>query len=286
MEDTKLTDLWANLGTRHVTTGEVEPRFTWSAEILPADDKHGGTHNMEAVLDQCRKLRDQGVDFFSVADGPAGSARGGTPELTDRLRKEFGTLVVPHLITRDRTAAKLSEFIEDYANRGVRNILALRGDPPNDRPADQPVWHPREKGDYTFAYELVKQIAQERPEISIGVACYPDGPDLEKAVGYLKAKQDAGAHFAITQLILSAKSYEKFVKAARQADITIPILPGVLVPHSREQAEQIAERFNISMETDTLVGVTETLSDFAKKLKAAGAPGVHLYVLRNSEISF
>ncbi|RYZ79944.1 MAG: methylenetetrahydrofolate reductase, partial [Proteobacteria bacterium] len=257
-----------------------EPRFTWSAEILPADEKH----DLSAVLDQCRKLKDQGVDFFSIADGPAGSPRGGTAELTDLLRKEFQTLAVPHLITRDRTAEKLSEFIEDYAKRGVRNILALRGDPPNDL-AEGTEWNPREKGDYTFAYELIKQIAQERPEISIGAACYPDRPNLEKEAAYLKSKQDAGARFAITQLILSVDSYRAFVEAARKADVTMPILPGVLVPHSEEHAQQIAQRFGTRLDPKSIVGVNETLADFAQKLKAAGAPGVHLYVLRSADVS-
>jgi methylenetetrahydrofolate reductase (NADPH) len=273
--DRKLTDLWK------------EKRFTVSAEILPPDD----THSLESTLDQCHELHRAGCDFFSVADGPAGTPRGGTKETVGAILSDLQTPVLPHLICRRRTPSELGAFLQHYSSEGAKQVLVLRGDPP----ADAPNWKFGQDGTYRFAYELVEQAKREAPELEIGVACYPDAENTDLNLKYFEKKVRAGASFAVTQLLYSAVSYARFIEAIASRGCGIPVLPGVLIPHSQAHAEKLRERFNVEVPQELLKRLAfdsedpdadeasrEAVAGLIETLKIRGAPGVHLYVLRET----
>jgi methylenetetrahydrofolate reductase (NADPH) len=191
----------------------------------------------------------------------------------------------------------------DHHYFGIRNILALRGDPPD----GQPQWRPREGG-YTYAYELVEQIhrlnagrylprpggpptgPQEPTDFSVGVAAHPEHPDSDDGVRFLKRKVEAGARFAITQMVFDPDLYARFLERCERHGLDVPVLPGTRILRSRLQARRTAEKFGVTVPramrealgslddpnaTDRALDAFEAL---VERLRARGAPGVHLFV--------
>ncbi|RME93229.1 MAG: hypothetical protein D6767_01440 [Candidatus Hydrogenedentota bacterium] len=165
-----------------------ENDFSLSAEIIPP---RNGTdfHEVFSILE---KLKEAGFDFISVTHGAGGSLRGGTLPISYHAQTHFGLTAIAHLTCRNMTKEDLENVLIDHHYFGVRNILALRGDPPDGIGAE---FHPVEGG-FQYAYELIELIQRLnegkylprknfdegdfRPGIKtqfcIGAACYPEDP--------------------------------------------------------------------------------------------------------------
>ena len=288
-----------------------------SAELIPP---RNGLSLAKAVR-QMERIVPAGAQFVSVTHGAGGSLRAGTLPLSFIVRQQFGIESVAHLTCRDLNPDQLENALIDHHYLGVTNILALRGDPPGFMKGATEV----PEGHYRYAYELVEQIAamnrgayRSRPDdpnagaggyhagdptnFCIGVAAYPDAADLDESVRHLKRKQDAGAHFAITQMVFSAESYRRFVDAARALGVTLPILPGLRILTSAQQAAFMEQHFGVPVPAalkarlgaippgDHLaaarlgaeIGV-EACVDLCRELLAVGAPGIHVFVMFDSK---
>ena len=165
-------------------------------------------------------------DFVSVTYGAGGTTRKLTHEAVEAIGQNYGLNVAAHLTCVDATRAQTLDIARCYASVGVREIVALRGDPPQGSGAFLP--HP---GGFSDACELISAL-RKAGDFHIRVAAYPDcHPDAASDtadVTWLKRKVDAGAGSAITQFFFEAETFFRFRDACEKAGIDVPILPGIL----------------------------------------------------------
>ncbi len=290
---------------RKITDILNESSFTLSAEIVPP--RNGSSFN--EINDQIERLTSSGTQFLAVTKGAGGSLRGGSLPIAQMIKDNFGKPCIAHFTSRDLLPEEVENQLVDHHLFGIRNILALRGDPPQGVEG----WTPRE-GSYPYAYQLVEQIKAlnegrylerkgfaindpEKTDFCVGVACYPDHPVAEERIRFFKQKVDAGAEFAISQMIFDADSYGRFLDDCAKARCYIPVLPGTRLLKSRAQAVRMASRFGIPIpewyskilpETDKEANPTASLEAFltlTERLKSKGAPGMHVFVLSDTDLA-
>ncbi len=244
-----------------------------------------------------RELETTNPDYVSVTYGANGSNRDTALELLNRLLTKTSLRPLAHLTCVGNTADELAQIISELLDHGVRGILALRGDLPNDGPVE------RRQGSLTYAQdliELIRRVEQRRSallcagKVAIGVAAYParhpESPSIEHDVEVLLAKQRSGADFAITQVFFHENQYRDLVVRARRAGVSIPIIPGVMPLTSLRRVQRLGEITGVEPCPNLLdalgradtpgqarhVGVRATV-DLARAALEAGAPGIHLY---------
>ncbi|CAM3558495.1 methylenetetrahydrofolate reductase [Kibdelosporangium persicum] len=198
-------------------------RATFSVEFMPPRDDAD-----EQIL--WRSIRElEGLDpaFVSVTYGAGGSRRDRTIRTTGRVARETTLVPMAHLTAVDHSVAELRNVIGWYAAVGVRNVLALRGDPPGD-PMGEWVKHPQ---GLSYAEDLVR-LVRELGEFCVGVAAFPYGhprcTDVEMDADRLVSKLRAGADFAIGQLCYSAEDFLRLRDRVAARGCDAPILPGVM----------------------------------------------------------
>ena len=268
-----------------------EPSF--SVEFFPPKSEEGRATLFETV----EVLARLDPNFFSVTYGAGGSTRDRhtTLEITRRIREEYGVEAMAHLNCVGETADGLRSVVEEIAELGIENVLALRGDPPRGQ-ADflQP------EGGLGSATELTALIHDSHPELAIAGACFPEvhpeADSLEADLAYLKTKVEAGASVLITQLFFDNRVYFDFVAAARTAGIDVPIVPGIIPIASYAQVRRTCELCDATM-PEPLVAALEALggdelAEFnfgvaygaqqCAELLGAGAPGIHFYALNRA----
>ena len=268
-----------------------EPCF--SVEFFPPKSDEGRATLFETVED----LSKLNPDFFSVTYGAGGSTRDRrtTIEITRSIREDHGVEGMAHLNCVGESAAGLAAVVDEIAEAGIENILALRGDPPR----GQPEFVQPEDG-LGSAAELTAMISASHPELAIGGACFPEvhpeAESLEADLAYLKTKVDNGATFLITQLFFDNRVYFDFVPAARAAGIDVPIIPGMIPIASYAQVKRTCELCDASMPERLTAGLEASGGDEraefnfgvaygaqqCAELLAAGAPGIHFYALNRA----
>jgi methylenetetrahydrofolate reductase (NADPH) len=264
-----------------------------SFEFFPPKTDEGERALFEKVVPALREIR---PDYCSVTYGAGGSTREKTIGIVDRIQREHGITSMMHLTCVNATRAELQSVIEEAGERGIRNILALRGDPPN----GSAEWTKTEGG-FEFSRELVAFI-KEVGGFSIGTAGFPEGhiactEGKHRDWAYLNDKVSAGADFVVTQLFFDNADYFEFVDHLRaQYGVTVPIIPGVLPILSRNQTKRfvtmcgarLPEAFLSRIEElgDDDEAVTQFGIDYAteqcRELLAKGAPGIHFYTLNKA----
>lgn len=292
---------------RKLTEVLAERGFTISAEIIPP--RNGAEQGK--VFGQVQALVEAGTHFLAVTKGAGGSLRGGSLPIAQAIKEQFGVPCIAHFTCRDLTPYEVENHLIDHHYFGIRNILALRGDPPQ----GQSEWKAREGG-YSFAHELIAQIhalndgrylerkgggpaaeGAEKTDFCIGAAAYPEHPDPEERVGFFKIKVDAGAEFGMTDMVFDPEVYARFLEGCARHGVRVPILPGTRVLKSRAQAERMALKFRVAVPAETLDalgdesdprGVERGVELFLKlteRLRGYGAPGVHLYVISDTPVA-
>jgi len=260
----------------------------------PKTEKARATFDDSAVA-----LLELHPEFVSVTCGAGGAADGQTVAICESLRDDGYPAVMPHLTCVGASRDQLGLALDEIAERGFRNIMALRGDPPR----GEQTFTPAPDG-FHHAAELVAFIKERRPEICLGVAGYPEGhPEAVSAetdIRYLKEKVDAGADFITTQLFLHNHVYFDFVEKCRTAGITVPIVPGLLPVISLKQVTRMLEFCKFHLPADLLSRLEAANGDPAKmervgvywameqiaELVEGGAPGIHLYLLNRAQTAF
>jgi methylenetetrahydrofolate reductase (NADH) len=262
-----------------------------SFEFFPPKDDAGEAILWEAI----RRLEPLRPTFVSVTYGAGGSNRDRTTRITQRIAQDTTLTPMAHLTCVGASRAELRQVIAEYADAGVRNVLAIRGDP-KEGPRAQWVSHP---GGLDYAVELVR-LVRELGRFSVGVAAFPDvhpaSTDLDADARVLAMKADAGAQFAITQMFFTEDDYFRLVERAAAHGSTIPIIPGIMPVTNVKQINRIAELTGVVL-PDRVVARLHAVADdpaavravgvdiateLSDRLLAGGAPGLHFITMNRS----
>ncbi|MDQ3769871.1 MAG: methylenetetrahydrofolate reductase [NAD(P)H] [Actinomycetota bacterium] len=265
-----------------------EPVFSF--EFFPPKTPDGEANLFSALEDLAR----MDPDYVSVTYGAGGSTRDKTIDVVTRIREEFGLEAMAHFTCVAATEADLRATLDELRRRGVENVLALRGDPPQ----GQEEWTKTEGG-LEYSRELVELIDRDY-DFSIGAACFPEthihATDSESDLRYLKEKVDAGARFLITQLFFDNSFYDDFVARARDIGIDVPIVAGIMPITNVKQIARITSLCGsvipdaLQEQLDARADDPQAVAEFGvayatlqcADLLAKGAPGIHFYTLNRS----
>jgi methylenetetrahydrofolate reductase (NADPH) len=263
-----------------------------SFEFFPPKDAEG-----EAVLwRSIRDLEPLRPTFVSVTYGAGGTTRDRTLAITGRIARETSLLPMAHLTCVGHTVAELEQIVASLHEEGVTNVLALRGDPAT---GPGTPWQPTEGG-VDHASDLVA-LLRHHPELCVGVAAFPEGhrdaASLDDDVAVLLAKQEAGAEFAVTEMVMRASDYLGLVERATAAGVTMPVVPGIMPILRLSSMERMAELSGREVPADVRARLEPLAEDPAavraegiriatelcETLLAHDAPGLHFYTLNRSK---
>jgi methylenetetrahydrofolate reductase (NADPH) len=267
-------------------------RPVFSVEFFPPRDAEDEQRLWQSIRDI------EGLDpaFVSVTYGAGGSSRDRTIRTTGRVANETGLVPMAHLTAVDHSVAELRNVIGWYAAVGVRNILAVRGDPPGD-PNGEWIRHP---DGLTYAEELVR-LARELGEFCVGVAAFPYGhprsSNVDDDTYHLVRKFQAGADFAIAQLFFQADDFLRLRDRVAALGSDAVLLPG-LMPFTTQRTVTKAIELSGAEFPASLAARLEPFADdpagfraagidlvteLGEQLLAEGVPGLHFYTLNRSK---
>ncbi len=267
-----------------------EHEVTISFEVFPpkTDDKYAA---VEAASREIAALRPA---FMSVTYGAGGGTSQHTASIAADLQDKYHTPVLAHLTCVSSTKDHVREMIRLYQEKGIENIMALRGDIPKEG---------RSIHDYDYASQLIYDIKSADDSLCIGAACYPEGhvecesPSAD--IQHLKEKVEAGADFLTTQMFFDNNMLYNFLYRIREAGITVPVLPGIMpITNKRQVARSIAlsgstipQRFRMmvdrfgddpaKMKQAGVIYATEQIID----LISNGVTHIHVYSMNKPDIA-
>jgi methylenetetrahydrofolate reductase (NADPH) len=256
---------------------------TWSFEFGPPRDEEG-ERRLEKTLHELQPLA---PSFVSVTYGAGGSTRDKTREIVEHIHTDTSMTPMPHLTCVGHTKQQVTEIVTGYRDAGLRNLLALAGDPPADGSGVE--------GDFRYAVELI-ELAREVGDFSVGVAAFPEvhprSPDRATDRRHLADKLRA-ADFAITQFFFTTEPYFRLVDEMAALGVDKPIVPGVMLFTNVDGARKMSAMNNatipaeLEQRLDAVRGNPAAVRELAVEvslpligeLLEGGAPGVHLYTM-------
>jgi methylenetetrahydrofolate reductase (NADPH) len=259
-----------------------DKKVTFSCEIFPPkkDIQFSG------IFETVDSIQALGPDFISVTYGAGGSTSKKTVEVASYIQNTHNIPALAHLTCCDSTKEDVRNRLEEMKQRGIENILALRGDLPKD-------YVP---GPYTYAIQLIQDI-KAQGDFCVGAACYPEGhvecEHKEDDIAFLKEKVDAGCDFLTTQMFFDNNVYYNFLYRVLAVGINVPVIPGIMPVINAKQIKRscelsgsmlpprfkaIADKFSddpLAMEQAGIAYATDQIID----LIANGVKYIHLYTM-------
>jgi len=251
------------------------------------------TENLLNTLETLKKLSPA---YVSVTYGAGGTTRNQTHDLVVRIQQNSGIPVVAHLTCVGSSQDDIAAILDRYAENGISDILALRGD----KPKDAKTWEAAPDG-FVHAADLVAFIKRRHPAMGVGVAGFPEGhpecPNRLVEMDYLKAKVDAGADYICTQLFFDNRDFYDFRERCILAGIHVPIVAGIMPVASVKNLKRMAElsagsrfparllrslgRANSDEEVEKIG--QHWAAEQVRDLLDNEAKGIHFYTLNKSE---
>ena len=272
-------------------SARVVRRPVVSFEFFPTKTDEGERTLLEKTIPALRTLN---PDFCSVTYGAGGGTREKTLGIVDRIQREQQITAMAHLTCVNATIDETRAVLEQTRALGIRNVLALRGDPPNGGE------FVKTEGGFEYSYQLVRCI-REVGAFSIGVAGFPEGHIACKEGKHvdwqrLKQKIDCGADFVITQLFFDNRHYFECREFLARQGVTVPIVPGILPILSSSQIKRFVALCGAELPRPLLSELEkrgendEAVSQFGidyattqcEELLREGAPGLHFYTLNKA----
>lgn len=284
----------------HITDIFETNSTTFSFEFFPPK----GPEAAEKLYETINHLEEYEPNFVSVTYGAGGTTREMTHDLVIRIKERGKLDPIPHLTCVCHSEAEVGEILQRYAQAGVSNLLALRGDPPKDHPN-----YDRANDAFAYAADLVKFIRKfndsgkhpDRRGFGIGVAGFPEGhpttPNRLLELDHLKAKVGAGADYICTQLFFDNNDFYDFRERCDLAGIRVPIIAGIMPISSISGMKRMAELAAGSRFPARLLKALQRAGNNAESIRRVGlhyateqcadllnhrVAGIHFYTLNQS----
>ena len=268
------------------------PEPSFSFEFFPPKTDEG-ERNLGRALAELSRMN---PTFVSVTYGAGGNAqqKAKTVDIVSSIKATHGLEAMAHFTCVGATVDELRQTLDRMRDAGIKNVLALRGDPP----LGETEWTATDGG-LEYSRELIEMIREDY-DFAIGAACFPEvhihAESAETDLRYLKEKVDAGARFLITQLFFDNALYWDFVARARDIGIDVPIIPGIMPITNFEQVKRFTSTIGATIPDGlmTELGLRADQPDAVADLGVAyatlqcadlltkGAPGIHFYTLNRS----
>lgn len=262
---------------------------TLSFEVFPPKTED----NYESVEKAAMEIAAKKPSFMSVTYGAGGGTSRYTVEIAAEIQEKYGVMALAHLTCVSSTRAKVHQVLEELKLRGVENVLALRGDIPQDGKVEK---------DYHYASELIREI-KELGDFCIGAACYPEGhvesENKTKDILHLQEKVEAGCDFVTTQMFFDNNILYNYLYRIREKGITVPVVAGIMPVTNVSQIRRICQmsgtylpsRFKAivdrfgekpaAMKQAGIAYATEQIID----LIANGVNGIHIYSMNKPDVA-
>ena len=268
--------------------GKSRPVFSFEFFLPKAPE------DLDKFIGEVNELKTLKPEFVTLTYGAGGSGRSRTVEAAGRIQAETGLTTVCHLTCIAHTRGEIDGVLDRLTALGIRSLVALRGDPPKDI-----LIAPPGARDFGYAGDLVAHV-KKRGGFRMAVAGYPEThPEAvspEDDLARFAYKAGAGADWAITQLFFDNKDYFSFVKRARAAGVTVPIVPGIMPVTGYAQLKRFTAMCGAKIPReleDRLAAVQSDPSAVIREgvdwgsrqcleLLDGGAPGIHFYTLNRS----
>ena len=272
----------------------TEEKLTLSFEVFPP--------KTESAFDSVRKATEEIAKlkpaFMSVTYGAGGGTSKYTLDIAKNILKEYGVPTLAHLTCVSSTKQTVKERIIDIKNSGIENVMALRGDIPKElENADRTGW------DYQHAIDLIRELKKYSPDLCVGGACYPEihpeSVNQKEDIKYLKEKVDAGCDFLTTQMFFDNNLLYNFLYKIREADITVPVMPGIMPITNANQVERaiklsgsfmpqrfksLVDKFGTNPDAMKQAGIIYA-TDQIIDLFANGIKNVHVYSMNKPDVA-
>ena len=265
-----------------------------SFEVFPPKKESG----FESVKATAEAIAANKPAFMSVTYGAGGGTSRYTLDIVKDIEVTHGVPALAHLTCVSSSRQTVKEKIEEIHERGIENVMALRGDlTPELEKTDPSTW------DYRHAVELVREIKESGYDFCIGAACYPevhpDSANQREDIRFLKEKVDAGVDFLTTQMVFDNNLFFNFLYKIREAGITVPVLPGIMPITNVNQVERaiklsgsfmpqrfkaIVDYFGSDPEAMKQAGIAYA-TDQIIDLYANGITNVHVYSMNKPDVA-
>ena len=268
-----------------------QEKVTLSLEVFPPKT----SEKYESTAAAAKKIAALHPDFMSVTYGAGGGTGTYTAGIAEEIQKEHGVTTLAHLTCVSSSREHVLKMLKVYEEKGIENILALRGDIPQDGKVSE---------DYCYAAELIRDIHKYAGgKFCLGGACYPEGhvECLHKKddIGHLKDKVDAGLDFLTTQMFFDNNIFYNFLYRIRERGIYIPVIAGIMpITNAKQLSRSVAmsgtdvpQRFRAivdyfgenpeAMKQAGIIYATEQIVD----LIANGIKHIHVYTMNKPSVA-
>lgn len=272
----------------------LSDKLSLSFEVFPPKTDS----SFESVQKAVFKIAELKPAFMSVTYGAGGGTSKYTLEIAKEIREQFDVPSLAHLTCVSSTKETVRKQIENIHSAGIENIMALRGDIPENMLNDD-----RSQWAYNYAIDLIREIKDSGYDFCVGGACYPEihpeSCNRKTDISYLKAKVDAGCDFLTTQMFFDNNLLYSFLYKIREAGITVPVVPGIMPitnaiqikraiqlsgSHIPQRFMNLVDKFGSNPAAMLQCGIAYA-TDQIIDLYANGITNVHVYSMNNPVVA-